>query len=115
MDEKLELIQRQVCAKYDVPFFACNLDLKVGISPDVRDGIRPIYGVRVEPIEGSSGWLFWAGEGPPSEDPDFYMPLHGIHLSEWAPLVLPYLGLSPGWYFCITEQYEDVWYGGVGE
>ncbi|WP_456088837.1 immunity protein Imm33 domain-containing protein [Paraburkholderia ferrariae] len=37
------------------------------------------------------------------------MPVHAAHLADWAPLVLPYLGLPPGWRFLVTEQYEDVW------
>ena len=44
-----------------------------------------------------------------SDDPDFFVPLHGKHLTEWALMVLPYLGLPPGWRFLITEGYEDVW------
>ncbi|AVR97042.1 immunity protein Imm33 domain-containing protein [Pseudoduganella armeniaca] len=93
------------------PFVACDLNMKVGIARNVREGARPIHGVRIVPDAAISGWFFWGGEEAPSDDPDFYLPLHGVHLYEWAPLVLPYLGLAPGWRFIVTEEYEDVYHG----
>lgn len=108
MDEKLDAAQRLVCAKYHAPFLGCDLNLKVGISRNVREGARPIQGCRIAPCAATSGWYLWGGEDVPSQDPDFYLPLHGVHLYEWAPLVLPYLALAPGWRFIITEEYEDV-------
>jgi hypothetical protein len=58
----------------------------------------------------TSGWYIWAGEGSPSSDPDFFVPLHLEHLSEWRPEILKFLGLPPGWRFLTAGKYEDVWY-----
>lgn len=68
----------------------------------------PINGLRIQPDTSTSGWYIWGGEAW-SEAADFFLPLHGVHLSEWAPLVLPYLALPPGWRFLLTTAYEDVW------
>lgn len=110
MDTQL-LIQRQmeVCQKYGVPYFGCDLELKLGISKNVRGGEMPIRGLRIVPDPVTCGWYIWAG-GERSDDEDFFLPLHALHLSEWAPLVLPYLGLPPGWRFIVTPTYEDVWW-----
>jgi hypothetical protein len=104
----LESRQKKICSKYEAEFFGCDLELKVGIARNVPDGARPLNGLRIKPERGTSGWYIWAGEEW-SDDPDFFVPLHGKHLTEWAPMVLPYLGLPPGWRFLITEGYEDVW------
>lgn len=100
--------QQEVCSRFDAPYFGCNLDLKVGISRNVKGKLRPLNGMRYNPEGGTCGWYIWAGEEF-SDAPDFFVPLHGWHLLEWAPLVVPYLGLPPGWRFLITEKYEDVW------
>jgi hypothetical protein len=100
--------QRDVCARFGAGFFGFDLSLKVGIAKNVRDGLRPLNGLRLQPGNGVCGWYIWAGKEF-SHAEDFFVPLHGSHLSEWAPLVIPYLGLPPGWRFLITEQYEDVW------
>ena len=44
----------------------------------------------------------WAG-GELSSAPDFFRPLHVEHLISWAPAVLPYLGLPPGWRFLACD------------
>jgi hypothetical protein len=104
----IEEQQQKICKKYSADFLACDLTLKVGISCNVKNGERPIHGVRVKQEKETSGWYIWAGEW--SDDPDFYVPIHGIHLYEWEKIILPYLGLPEGWRFLITEDYEDVWY-----
>lgn len=103
----LEKKQKEVCARYGAPYTPCNLKLKVGISISVKEGCRPINGLRIKEEKGTSGWYIWAGEW--SEDPNFFVPLHGSHLTEWAEMVLPYLGLPVGWRFLIAENFEDVW------
>ncbi|MGY2199000.1 immunity protein Imm33 domain-containing protein [Pseudomonas gingeri] len=108
MDDDFKSAQQEICSRFSVEFYGCDLDLKVGISLNVKEGLRPLNGMRIRPGSGTSGWYIWAGEVF-SEAPDFFVPLHGMHLSEWAPLVLPYLGLPPGSRFLITEEYEDVW------
>lgn len=100
--------QRDICNKYNAPFVSSPLNLKVGISRNVKDGALPINGLR-HPIEGdTSGWYIWGGEEL-SDDPDFFLPLHIEHLSEWCPDIIKFLGLSPGWRFLYTPNYEDVW------
>lgn len=101
-------IQRDVCARFGAEFVACDPNLKVGISQNVKDGLRPINGLRIVPEGDTCGWYIWAGEEW-SDAPDFFVPLHVEHLEQWAPLVLPYLGLPPAWRFLVAEEYEDVW------
>ncbi|MBT1711415.1 hypothetical protein KK062_24445 [Fulvivirgaceae bacterium PWU5] len=99
--------QIAICRKYDVVFCESPDFLKVGISRNIKEGARPIHGLR-HPLEGNTtGWYIWGDEY--SEDPDFFVPLHVEHLKEWCPLIVKYLGLPPGWRFLITENYEDVW------
>lgn len=100
--------QQRVCARYGVEFTPPSSQLKVGIARNVREGILPLNGLRHPPVGDTSGWYIWAGEEP-SADPDFFVPLHIEHLPEWCPLVIPYLGLPPGWRFLVTDDYEDVW------
>lgn len=100
--------QKRICHKYSARYQHCDLNLKVGISENIRSGARPIHGVRLKEEHGTSGWYIWAGEW--LDDPAFYVPLHGTHLHAWAEIALPYLGLPEGWRFLITENYEDVWH-----
>ena len=103
----LEENQKQICKKFRAQFQSCDLRLKIGISKNVKEGLLPLNGLRVREENGSSGWYIWAGEW--SDDPDFFVPLHGEHLVDWAKVVLPYLGLPEGWRFLVAEEYEDVW------
>jgi hypothetical protein len=66
-----------------------------------------LNGLRVNSEADICGWYIWAEEF--SHAPDFFVPLHASRLAEWAPLVIPYLGLPEGWRFLVTEKYEDVW------
>lgn len=100
--------QESTCEKFNVPFFNTPSTLKVGISLNVKEGVQPINGLRHPPEGDTSGWYIWAGEEF-SEDPNFFVPLHIEHLSEWCPEIIKYLGLPPGWRFLIAPNYEDVW------
>lgn len=108
MNAEMQERQRVVCSRFGAPYFGCDVNLKVGISKNVREGLRPLNGLRIIPEEDTCGWYIWAGEEF-SEASDFFVPLHAAHLWEWAPLIVPYLGLPPGWRFLVTENYEDVW------
>jgi len=101
--------QIEVCKKYGVSFVESPVNLKVGITKNIKDGILPINGLR-HPREGdTTGWYIWAGEEF-SEDPNFFVPLHVEHLKEWCPRIIKYLGLPPGYRFLLGEgDYEDVW------
>jgi hypothetical protein len=63
--------------------------------------------MQIPPTGETSGWYIWAGEYSYADD--FSVLLHAVHLAEWAPLVVKYLGLAPGWSFTVTEDFEDVW------
>lgn len=109
MNEKYFIVeQKAVCERFNVPFCECDLSLKVGVSRNIRSGEQPINALRLHPTLETSGWFLWAGETWSDAD-DFFVPLHGDHLNEWLPLILPYLGLPPGWRVLVTENYEDVW------
>ena len=100
--------QRELCKRYGVDFIAAPPQLKVGIARNVHEGALPINGLRHPPSGDTTGWYIWAGEEP-SQDPDFFVPLHVEHLAERCPDVLRFLGLPPGWRFLVAGEYEDVW------
>lgn len=99
--------QNEICKKYNVKPQGCDLTLKVGVSQSLRSGQRPIHGMRVKEENGTSGWYIWVGEY--SSSVDFFVPLHGEHLKDWAEIVLKYLGLPEGWRFLVDDNYEDCW------
>lgn len=104
--------QKIICKKYHATFYCCDLSLKSGVSLSVKEGAQPIKGLRLMDSHGTNGWYIFAGEY--SNDANFYLPLCAIHLKDWAPNVLPYLGLPPGWGFVIDNNgYEDVWEAGL--
>ena len=108
-DTQLTKEQKEICNKYGFEFEPSDLHLKVGISLAAKEGIQPIHALR-HPAEGdTTGWYIWAGEY--SDDEDFFRPLHVVHLLEWCPLILPYLGLSFGTRVLIAENgnYVDIW------
>lgn len=107
--EKIIYEQKHICQKYGAEFAEALLNMKVGISENVKQGNEPINGLR-HPIEGdTTGWYIWAGDY--SEDPNFFKPLHVKHIEQWSPIILKFLGLAPGWRFLVAEggNYEDVW------
>ena len=109
MSNKLKADQKELCLKYGASFSASPENLKVGIALNVKEGLKPINGLR-HPQEGeTTGWYIWAGEEL-LDDPDFFQPLHVEHLPDWCPQVQKFLGLPPGWRFLIDGDYEDVWY-----
>ena len=99
--------QKELCKKYGVDFIESPDNLKVGISLNVKSGEYPIHGLRHPPEGDTTGWYIWSGEY--SDDPNFFKPLHVLHIVDWAPLVEKYLGLPPGWRFMVAPGYEDVW------
>jgi hypothetical protein len=110
-ETKLIEIQKQICNKYGLKFEPCELHLKVGISLDIKEKsiTMPIHALR-HPIQGdTTGWYIWAGNY--SENDDFFKPIHAIHLEDLCPLILPYLGLTPGSRVLIADNgnYIDVW------
>lgn len=103
----LEQVQRMMCTKHGASFTPADSGLKVGLALDTLK-LNPIYGVRESLVGDTTGWYIWGG--PHSDAPDFFQPVHVDHLADLLPIVLPFLGLEPGFKF-ITDQsgYEDVW------
>ncbi|MDR6182129.1 immunity protein Imm33 domain-containing protein [Asaia bogorensis] len=105
----LDIIQKNICKKYKSGFFPPLENDKIGISKNVREGARPLNGLRIKPEGDTSGWYIWGGMEMLDDD-DFFLPLHYSHIPSWEKLIMPYLALAPGWRFLITETYEDVWF-----
>lgn len=104
----IEEEQRRLCTRHGVPWVPSPDNLKVGIALNVRDGLQPLNGLRHPPEADTTGWYIWAGDKL-STDPDFFVPLHVVHLREWCPSVLRLLGLPPGWRFLLADEHLDVW------
>lgn len=98
-----------VCARYAVPFTEPTPAQKAGVPADIRETVWPLNGLRHPPQNDTSGWYFWRGREL-SQAPDYFQPVHALHLPDMIPEVLPYLGLPPGWRFLIAPDYQDVWY-----
>ena len=105
--------QRSICEKYGSKFLLPLERDKIGIALATLH-LEPIYGVRVLPTEGVAGWYIWGG--PHSKDPDFFQPLHVVHLNEKCPSVIKYLALEAGYKFIADSAgFEDVWQEKDGE
>lgn len=109
MNSELQAEQQVLCEKYGAKYFPSPQGMKVGIASNVKQGIRPVNGLRHPPVGDTTGWYIWAGEEL-SDQPDFFNPLHIEHLKQWCPDVQKYLGLPPGWRFLIDGDFVDVWY-----
>ena len=101
-------LQRGVCSRVRSPCVPCEENLKVGLARNVSSGLLPVNGLRHPPAGDTTGWYIWAGEEMGTGD-DFFEPVHVRHLAEICPVVLPYLGLAPGWRFLVAPGHEDVW------
>jgi hypothetical protein len=47
--------------------------------------------------------------GMGADEATAFLPLHVMHLDEWCPDVMRFLGLPPGWRFLVADGYQDVW------
>jgi hypothetical protein len=101
--------QEDVCRRYGAEPMAASADRKLGIAENVRQGVRPLNGLRHPPEGDTTGWYIWGGESL-SNDPNFFVPLHVGHLDEWCPEVKKFLALPPGWRFLKNGDIEDVWF-----
>lgn len=105
----IDLLQKQICDKYFTDYIPSPDNFKIGISKSALDGIQPLNGFRHEITGDTTGWYIWGGVY--SDSPDFFMPMHVMHLSQQCPLIMKFLGLPPGYRFLINDKgYEDVWY-----
>jgi hypothetical protein len=101
--------QQATCLKFGAHYLRAEDYLKVGISKNFNVRQFPINGLRHPPQGDTTGWYIWSGEEF-SRDPDFFVPLHTIHLSDRCPEIMKYLGLGPGWRFLVAPGQEDVWF-----
>ena len=79
---------------------------KVGIALSTLSEL-PLNALRVKPAAGVSGWYIGGGEYSAAND--FFEPLHISHLEDHCGLIVPYLGLAPGWRVQLAPGHEDVW------
>src|SRR5712672_1395510 len=101
--------QRKTCLRFGADYLPCEDHLKVGIGKHFNRREFPIHGLRHSPEGDTTGWYIWSGEY--SEDPNFFVALHSIHLREGrCPEIVKYLGMAPGWRFLVAPGWEDVWY-----
>lgn len=105
----LSELQKGICQNFGANYLQCDESLKIGISRDFDAQRFPINGLRHLPHGDTSGWYIWSGEEY-SEAPDFFVPLHAMHLRERCPEVAIYLGLAPGWRFLFAPNQKDVWF-----
>lgn len=96
-----------LCYRFGARFHKSQFDLKVGISRNIKESVKPLNGLRQPVTNDMTGWYIWAGDY--SDADDFFVPMQARHLLEFCPQVLKYLGLAPGWRFLISGEYEDVW------
>lgn len=101
--------QAMKCREHGVDPYPPFLSLKFGVSATALAGVYPLNGLRHVDEAGTSGWYVWAGEAL-SQDPSYFMPLHGAHIAETRPEISQFLALPPGWRFLIAPDYEDVWF-----
>ena len=102
-------MQLDVCAKYRVAPVEVSPSEKLGVAENVKTGLLPINGMRIEPGKDTCGWYIWAGKEL-SQAADFFLPLHAAHLGGWCQEAIPFLLLPPGWRFLIADNHIDVWF-----
>jgi len=99
--------QTDVCKRFDASVTAVERNDIVCVALATL-GETPLYGMRLLPIEGTTGWFFYAGEG--SDDEDFYQPLLVSDLITLLPEVWQFLALPPGFQFILDDRgVADVW------
>jgi hypothetical protein len=101
-------IQKLFCQTKNVQFIPAPNESILGYAI-TTEGSIPINGMRHPVTDNSNGWYIWNGEQF-STAPDFFAPLHTIHLCEKHPAIIKLLGLPPGYRFLLAGDYLDVWF-----
>lgn len=107
MEEPLE-DQVSVCKRIGSPIVPLDPLMKIGIALS-SIGSEPLNALRHPPDGNTSGWYIWGGTEL-SVEPGFFEPLHASHLADYAPALVPYMALAPGWRVLLAPGYEDVWF-----
>ncbi|HEY1216728.1 MAG TPA: hypothetical protein VGE93_24145 [Bryobacteraceae bacterium] len=103
-----ELAQKQLCTRYQATFTPSHETVNSGFARSTQ-GLLPLNGLRHVPVNGTTGWYLWCGETF-SDAPDFFQPVHTLHIYEQYPEVAELLGLPPGYRFLKAREYLDVWF-----
>jgi hypothetical protein len=101
------LSQNDVCRQYGSHFSPPDAGERLGIALSSLSKL-PLNALRHPAEHGTCGWYIWGGEL--SEEADFFDALCVHHLEEFAPSLVPYLGLEPGWRVLLAPGQIDVWY-----
>jgi hypothetical protein len=99
-------LQQDVCGNIGAQFLVCDHSLKIELAEILIHDVFP--STATSPTRGRNGGMVHLVGRNLSDAPDFFVPLHAIHLHERCPEILKYLGLAPGWRFLIAPGYEDV-------
>ena len=101
------LEQKNLCKRLKVEWVPIEPFGMVGLSL-VNTESNPFHALR-HPPDNYSGWFLWTEEW--SYATDFFKTVHSIHLLEYRPAILKYLGLPAGYRVLIDDKgYEDIWF-----
>lgn len=101
-------MQTAFCVERKAEFLPAPSESKLGFAL-VTKGRLPINGLR-HPVAGdTNGWYIWCGSTF-SDVPDFFAPMHAVHIYEEYPELKKLLGLAPGYRFLLAGEYLDIWY-----
>ena len=103
-----EPAQRLLCTRYEATFTASPETTNSGFALGTQ-GLLPINGLRHPAASGTTGWYLWCGETL-SDAPDFFQPVHTLHIYEQYPEISELLGLPPGYRFLKSTEYLDIWF-----
>lgn len=103
-----ESAQKRLCTRYQATFTPSDETTNSGFALGTQ-GLLPINGLRHAAVDKTTGWYLWCGETF-SDAPDFFKPVHTLHIYEQYPEVAELLRLPPGYRFLKAGEYLDVWF-----
>jgi hypothetical protein len=99
--------QAATCEEFGSLFVPPDEDEQLGVALASLSQL-PLNALRHRPESGTCGWYIWGGEL--SDDPQFFQSLHVHHLALYAPSLVTYLALAPGWRVLLAPGQTEVWY-----
>lgn len=100
--------QETVASQYGSAFTPSAPHEKAGVAISTLS-LLPLNALRHPPNGETCGWYIWGGTEL-SSDPSFFQPLHVEHLATYCPIIVPYLGLAPGWRVLLAPNQREVWF-----